>query len=156
MLEEARHLVLSPGRLNHYGNQSCDPNLWWIDAVTLASRRDIDRGEELTHDYGTSTDPPIFEWNVGMSHDCVAGSSPVTTGGFPKSKRAMPTTGCPVSHSLIRAQPPRQTLKPSPELEPPPPEGRFGRSVPNPVPGQLTNSRLMAGRCHNDLEPADD
>jgi hypothetical protein len=49
------HLVLPYGRPNGKGNNSCDPNLWWVDAYTLAARRDIDRGEELTNDYATST-----------------------------------------------------------------------------------------------------
>jgi uncharacterized protein len=49
------HLVLPPGRPNGKGNHSCDPNLWWIDAYTLAARRDISADEELTNDYATST-----------------------------------------------------------------------------------------------------
>jgi hypothetical protein len=38
-----------------YGNHGCDPNLWWVDAVTLEARRDIAAGEEVTSDYSTST-----------------------------------------------------------------------------------------------------
>lgn len=49
------HLVLPPGQPNHYGNHSCDPNLWWTDAYTLAARRPIAAGEEVTNDYATST-----------------------------------------------------------------------------------------------------
>jgi hypothetical protein len=52
---EDAHLILPPRRPNGYGNHSCDPNLWWIDAYTLAARRPIAAGEELTNDYGTST-----------------------------------------------------------------------------------------------------
>jgi uncharacterized protein len=54
------HLVLPPGQLNHYGNHSCDPNLWWIDAYTLAARRPIAVGEEVTNDYVTSTGSADF------------------------------------------------------------------------------------------------
>jgi SET domain-containing protein len=54
------HLVLPPGRPNHYGNHSCDPNLWWVSTYELASRRDIAAGEELTNDYGMSTGEPDF------------------------------------------------------------------------------------------------
>ena len=56
-LADDEHLVLpdDPRPTIAYGNHSCDPNLWWIDAVTLETRRDIARGEELTSDYGTST-----------------------------------------------------------------------------------------------------
>ena len=41
-------------------NHSCDPNLWWTDGV-LATRREIEAGEELTHDYATgSADPDLL------------------------------------------------------------------------------------------------
>jgi hypothetical protein len=49
------HLVLPPGTPNGKGNHSCEPNLWWIDAYTLAARHEIDVDEELTNDYATST-----------------------------------------------------------------------------------------------------
>ncbi|WP_405070563.1 GNAT family N-acetyltransferase [Kribbella sp. NBC_01510] len=54
---EDEHLVLSndPRPVIAYGNHSCDPNMWWIDAVTLEARRDIAVGDEVTSDYGTST-----------------------------------------------------------------------------------------------------
>lgn len=32
-------------------NHSCDPNVWMADAFTLAARRRIEPGEELTADY---------------------------------------------------------------------------------------------------------
>jgi SET domain-containing protein len=38
-----------------YGNHSCDPNRWMLDATTEVARRDIAAGEELTIDYATST-----------------------------------------------------------------------------------------------------
>lgn len=63
------HLILPPRRPNGYGNHSCDPNLWWIDAYTQAARRDIAPGEELTNDYATSTG--IAEFRM----DCACGSS---------------------------------------------------------------------------------
>jgi uncharacterized protein len=52
---EDLHLVLPDDQPNHYGNHSCDPNLWWADAYTLVARRTIRVGEEVTSDYGTST-----------------------------------------------------------------------------------------------------
>ena len=58
---EGLHLVLPPAQPIHYGNHSCDPNLWWLDALTLAARRHIDRGEEVTNDYGTSSGDPAFQ-----------------------------------------------------------------------------------------------
>lgn len=54
------HLVVPPGSPNGKGNHSCDPNLWWVDAYTLAARRDIAAGDELTNDYATSTADPAF------------------------------------------------------------------------------------------------
>jgi hypothetical protein len=57
---EGLHLVLPAGQLNHYGNHSCDPNLWWVDAYTLAARRPIGAGEEVTSDYGTCSGAADF------------------------------------------------------------------------------------------------
>jgi hypothetical protein len=57
------HLLLPPRRPNGYGNHSCDPNLWWNDAYTLATRRDIAPNEELTNDYATSTALPDYRMN---------------------------------------------------------------------------------------------
>jgi uncharacterized protein len=54
-VDDNAHLILPPGQLIHYGNHSCDPNLWHIDAYTLTTRRDVRAGEELTVDYATQT-----------------------------------------------------------------------------------------------------
>ena len=42
--------------LDEYLNHSCDANCWLVDEVTLAARRDIAAGEEITLDQGT--------WNI--------------------------------------------------------------------------------------------
>jgi SET domain-containing protein len=42
--------------LDEYLNHSCDANCWLADEVTLAAKRDIAAGEEITLDQGT--------WNV--------------------------------------------------------------------------------------------
>ena len=55
-IDEGYDLVLPPGQAIHFGNHSCDPNLWHIDAFTLAARRDIDANEELMIDYATQSD----------------------------------------------------------------------------------------------------
>lgn len=60
---DSHSLVLPPGSKNRCGNHSCDPNLWWIDPFSLATRRPITAGEELTVDYGTLTDNPRFHIN---------------------------------------------------------------------------------------------
>ena len=54
------HLVLPPRRPAGYGNHSCDPALWHVDAYTLAARRDIAAGDEVTVDYATQTAEPDF------------------------------------------------------------------------------------------------
>lgn len=63
------NLVLPPGTDNHAGNHSCDPNTWWVDPFSAATRRDVSVGEELTIDYGTITDDP------GFTMACSCGSS---------------------------------------------------------------------------------
>jgi uncharacterized protein len=60
VVDEDVELVLPPRWASHFGNHSCDPNLWWTDAYTLSARRDIAAGEEVTNDYATSTADPGF------------------------------------------------------------------------------------------------
>lgn len=50
-----QHLVLPSGTLNHHGNHSCNPNLWWSGPFDLVARRNIPAGEEVTNDYSAST-----------------------------------------------------------------------------------------------------
>lgn len=52
-IDEDSHLVLPPGSAIHFGNHSCDPNLWHVGPYDIATRRPVARGEELTIDYGT-------------------------------------------------------------------------------------------------------
>lgn len=61
MIDDDLNLVLAPDQLIHYGNHSCDPTLWHLDATTLETRRDVTAGEELTIDYATQTVHPDFE-----------------------------------------------------------------------------------------------
>jgi uncharacterized protein len=69
MLDDDVNLVLAPDQLVHYGNHSCDPSMWHIDPTTIATRRDVLAGEELTIDYATQTIHPEFEL------DCKCGSA---------------------------------------------------------------------------------
>lgn len=64
------NLRIAPGELVHYGNHSCDPNLWHVDAFTLTARRVVVVGEELTVDYATQTHDAAFVV------DCLCGSQP--------------------------------------------------------------------------------
>ncbi len=54
------HIVLPPRTTAHFGNHSCDPTLWPVGAFELATRRSVDRGQELTVDYGTISDDRTF------------------------------------------------------------------------------------------------
>ncbi|MGP3934607.1 SET domain-containing protein [Nonomuraea sp. KM88] len=63
------HLVLPFGRPVGKSNHSCDPNLWWTGPYSLAARRDLLPGEELTSDYATSSSAPEF----AMDCRCGAG-----------------------------------------------------------------------------------
>ena len=66
---EDAHLVLPSGTVAHFGNHSCDPNLWHVDAYQIATRRDVRVGEELTLDYGTSSGAR------GFAVECRCGSA---------------------------------------------------------------------------------
>lgn len=59
-VDEGRHLVMPPEQDAHFGNHSCDPNVWHADAFTLVARREVEAGEELTVDYATQTANPDF------------------------------------------------------------------------------------------------
>lgn len=54
------HLVLPPKTAVHFGNHSCDPNLWHVGPFAVATRRDVEAGEEATIDYGTQSGAPGF------------------------------------------------------------------------------------------------
>ncbi|MDQ1397722.1 MAG: hypothetical protein QOG64_2981, partial [Acidimicrobiaceae bacterium] len=59
-VENDLHLVLPPQQPIHFGNHSCDPNLWHVGPFALATRRAVPAGDELTVDYGTQTGLPGF------------------------------------------------------------------------------------------------
>lgn len=63
------HLVIPPETDVHYGNHSCDPNTWHVGPYKIAARRDIQAGEEVTIDYGTSSGA------AGFRMDCGCGSN---------------------------------------------------------------------------------
>lgn len=52
---ENAHLVLAPRSVAHFGNHSCDPNLWHVGPYEIATRQAIAAGDELTIDYGTQS-----------------------------------------------------------------------------------------------------
>ncbi|UED87684.1 SET domain-containing protein [Streptomyces profundus] len=63
-----QHLLLPDDHPVRFGNHSCAPTLWHLDARTVVARRDIAADEELTLDYATLTGVP--EWTM----DCRCGS----------------------------------------------------------------------------------
>ncbi len=62
-------LVLPPETNLHYGNHSCDPNVWHVGPYEIATRRPLRAGEELTIDYATHSGAPGFSMvcNCGTS-----------------------------------------------------------------------------------------
>lgn len=52
---EDAHLVLPPDTMIHFGNHSCDPNMWHVGPFEIATPRAVDMGDELTIDYGTQS-----------------------------------------------------------------------------------------------------
>jgi hypothetical protein len=63
------NLVIPPGQAIHFTNHSCAPSLWHIGPFTIATRREIAAGEEVTIDYATQTTNPQ------VRIDCRCGSS---------------------------------------------------------------------------------
>lgn len=59
----------------HFLNHSCDPNVWMLDAVTLATRRKVAQGEELTTDYALFELDPNFRsaWSCRCGASCCRG-----------------------------------------------------------------------------------
>ena len=49
-------------------DHSCDSNLWLNDEVTIAARRDIAAGDELTLDYALMTSDPT--WRLDRRCQC--------------------------------------------------------------------------------------
>jgi hypothetical protein len=60
-IEDGIDLVLEGGEIVHYGNHSCDPNIWHVGPFELATIRDVAAGEEIALDYGTQADDSHFE-----------------------------------------------------------------------------------------------
>ena len=54
------HLLLAPGNDNRFGNHACDPNLGWVDELSLATLEPVTAGDELLHDYAMSIVEPDF------------------------------------------------------------------------------------------------
>lgn len=71
VVAEDLNLVIPPKSTVHFGNHSCDPNLWWQGPYTLVARRRIEAGEELTNDYAISTGVLDFQMTCTCgSPDC--------------------------------------------------------------------------------------
>lgn len=68
-VDEDVHLVLPTGTTAHYGNHSCEPNLWPVGSYAIAARHDVRAGDELTLDYATTSGAP------GFAMACRCGSS---------------------------------------------------------------------------------
>jgi hypothetical protein len=60
------HVVLPPLSRAHFGNHSCDPNVWPVGPYELAARRPIPAGEEITLDYAAVSGAD----GLAMTCDC--------------------------------------------------------------------------------------
>lgn len=61
-------LIQTPDQVEGSINHSCDSNVWMNDEVTIAARRDIAAGEELTLDYALVTSDP--DWRLDRPCQC--------------------------------------------------------------------------------------
>jgi hypothetical protein len=59
VVAEDRHLIVTAG-VGRFGNHSCDPNLGWVDAYSMATMVDVAAGQELVSDYAMSTADPGY------------------------------------------------------------------------------------------------
>ena len=101
------YLVLPSGTTMHYGNHSCEPNLWHVGPYEIAARRRIGAGEELTMDYGTQSGAPGFSMACIWGQRSAGASSPARTGDVPICGPATPGTGCRRSRSGSATRPAR-------------------------------------------------
>ena len=90
---EDAHLVLPPGTLIHFGNHSCDPNMWHVGPFEIATRRAVDVGEELTIDYGTPSGVAGFSMACSCGLRSVVAWSQAMTGASLLSGRGTGITG---------------------------------------------------------------
>ena len=102
-VDEDLHLILPPRRPSGYGNHGCDPNLWWTGAYTLAARRDITPGEELTNDYATSTGIAGFRMDCACRSPLCRGTISGNDWQLPELQRRYRDHWTPALLKLIRA-----------------------------------------------------
>ncbi len=93
---EDAHLVLPPGTLIHFGNHSCDPNVWHVGTYEIATRRAVGVGEELTIDYGTQSGA------AGFSMACSCGS-PICRGVVSSNDWRLPELQARYRHHWVPA-----------------------------------------------------
>ncbi len=60
VLDDDTHLVLPAGNDLHLLNHSCEPSVGWSGGYTLVALRELAPGDEVTHDYATSTADPSY------------------------------------------------------------------------------------------------
>ena len=95
-VDEDAHLVLPPGTLVHFGNHSCDPNLWHVGPYAIATRRPVGVGEELTIDYGTQSGA------AGFAMTCRCGS-PICRGVVSSDDWRLPALQARYRHHWVPA-----------------------------------------------------
>lgn len=98
------HLVLPDASIAHFGNHSCDPNVWLEGPFNLVARRKIHRDEEVTVDYATFSTLPDF----AMMCHCAASSCRARVTGndwqLPELQHRYGDHWSPAAMRLISAQ----------------------------------------------------
>jgi hypothetical protein len=73
MLEDDAYLLQAPDDEAAYANHSCNPTLWVDQGYSLAARREISVGDELTIDYATVIADPAWQMACWCGSPCCRG-----------------------------------------------------------------------------------
>jgi uncharacterized protein len=72
-IEEGLNLMQADDDRARFGNHSCDPNCWMADEVTVVTRREVAKGEELTQDYALASVHPHWTMKCRCGSDLCRG-----------------------------------------------------------------------------------
>ena len=99
-----RHLVLPANSTAHFGNHSCDPNVWLDGPFDLVARRDIASGEEVTVDYATFSTMPSFAMTCQCATTSCRGRVTGNDWQLPELQDRYGERWAPVALSLIASR----------------------------------------------------
>lgn len=99
-----RHLVLPASSTAHFGNHSCDPNVWLDGPFDLVARRNIASGEEVTVDYATFSTMPSFAMTCHCGTASCRGRVTGNDWQLPELQARYSERWAPVALSLIASR----------------------------------------------------